>query len=300
MPLRIQTDLGFDYTPLRCETLDKTVEAVASGRADAFVYMASVMRYYNQARGQGDVFRSIEPPLTVSKISIAFVEFQSPLQAMLSRGVEESRQEGAACWIIREWVGPEYRAIGSQILRRIQYIIYGLVLLVVALLLFWLWDIHLTHSVRDKIRALQENERRLSFLFEEIPHIAVKGYNAKREAIFWNRAAEILYGYSKAEALGKKREDLVLQPSRCENAISAFDAWAETGAKIPSGEMIKRHADGQEVAVYSCCFEMRNQHGEREMYVIDIDLSTLKRANEELVSAKEFAERASRANTKLI
>jgi PAS domain S-box-containing protein len=148
--------------------------------------------------------------------------------------------------------------------------------------------------------ALQESEKRLRFLFEEIPHIAVHGYNAGREAIFWNRASEELFKFSKKEALGKKYEDLILPLDRREEMVLAFDNWVKTGVSMASGEMLKRDSNGRLVAVYSSRLATRNQRGEWEMYVIDVDLSELKRASEELVKAKEYAERASRAKSEFL
>jgi PAS domain S-box-containing protein len=148
--------------------------------------------------------------------------------------------------------------------------------------------------------ALQESEKRLRFLFEEIPHIAVQGYNIAREAIFWNRASEELYNYSKKEVLGRKMEDLVLPLDRREEMVNEFENWVKTGTPIPSGEMMKRTADGTPVAVYSSRLATRNQRGEWEMYVIDVDLSELKHASEELVQAKEYAERANRAKSEFL
>jgi PAS domain S-box-containing protein len=148
--------------------------------------------------------------------------------------------------------------------------------------------------------ALQESEKRLRFLFEEIPHIAVQGYNTAREVIFWNRASEELYKYSKKDVLGRKMEDLVLSADRREEMVTAFDNWVKTGTPIPSGEMLKSTADGRQVAVYSSRLATRNHRGEWDLYVIDVDLSELKRASEELVKAKESAERASRAKSEFL
>ena len=159
------------------------------------------------------------------------------------------------------------------------------------------------HDITERRRiyeALQESENRLRFLFEEIPHIAVQGYNAAREAIFWNRASEELYKYSKKDVLGKKIEDIVLAADRREEMVKAFDEWVKDGKQIPSGEMLKRTADGQMVAVYSSHLATRNQRGDWEMYVIDVDLSELKRASHELIVAKEYAERASRAKSEFL
>ncbi len=159
------------------------------------------------------------------------------------------------------------------------------------------------HDITERRRiyeALQESEKRLRFLFEEIPHIAVQGYNAAREAIFWNRASEELYKYSKKDVLGKKIEDLVLPPDRRDEMVKTFDNWVKTGTPISSGETLKHTSDGRSVAVYSSHLATRNPRGEWEIYVIDVDLSELKRASEELVKAKEYAERASRAKSEFL
>ncbi len=148
--------------------------------------------------------------------------------------------------------------------------------------------------------ALQESEKRLRFLFEEIPHVAVQGYNTAREVIFWNHASEELYKYSKKDVLGRKMEDIVLTTDRREEMVAAFDNWVKTGVPIPSGEVLKSTADGRQVAVYSSRLATRNHHGEWELYVIDVDLSELKRASEEIVKAKEAAERASRAKSEFL
>ena len=148
--------------------------------------------------------------------------------------------------------------------------------------------------------ALEESERRLRFLFEEIPHIAVQGYNEAHEVLFWNRASELLYGYSRDEAMGKKIEDLVVPPDQRAQIAEAIDHWRETGQPMPAGEMMKCRSDGQLVPVYASRLATKNARGEREMYVVDVDLSELKRASEELVKAKDFAERASRAKSEFL
>ncbi len=148
--------------------------------------------------------------------------------------------------------------------------------------------------------ALQESEKRLQFLFEEIPHIAVQGYGADHEVIFWNRASELLYGYPREEALGKKIETLVIPKACRDEVVVEIDSAVKTGQPSPAGEMTKCRKDGQMVPVYSSRLATFNQRGEREMYAIDIDLSEIKRASQELVKAKEFAERASRAKSEFL
>lgn len=158
-------------------------------------------------------------------------------------------------------------------------------------------DVTESRRVQD---ALQESEKRLRFLFEEIPHIAVQGYNSDHEIIFWNRASELLYDYPREEAVGKKIEDLLAPLGQRDEIAASIDSWVKTGRALPAAEMMKRRSDNRLVSVYSSRLATWNKHGEREMYVIDIDLSEIKHASEELVKAKEYAERASRAKSEFL
>ena len=537
------------YKELPCQSLDEMIDAVFSRRADALLCGDQPLLYYCYAMNYAGRFRKLGSSLNTETIHFATRADQKPLYNFLSKNIEEARQEGVVQWISRNWLGSEYAPIGFQIIRHIRYIVLGVIVLLAAVLLFWIWDIRLArrvlhkteqlrsseerlrtvfqnspdaiyiedekgtvldgnpaacafhemsreeligrnvldlvppecrgdverdfrkwftgdlkryegfilaadgrrvpvevigsplrfegkiavlllvrdmterrrselalkesemryrglieaqsnfiirtdtaglftfvneafcrfvgqtradligtdsrlyiyyddanlpakaaealisrrervvtleyrmrarnrvawvqwediavfdeagrvveiqsvgHDITDRRRiyeALQESEKRLRFLFEEIPHIAVQGYNAAREVMFWNRASEHLYKYSKKDALGKKMEDLVLMEDRREELVKAFDAWIKTGTPIPAGEMMKRTADGRFVTVYSSRLSTRNQRGEWEMYVIDVDLSELKRASEELVVAKEYAERANRAKSEFL
>lgn len=149
-------------------------------------------------------------------------------------------------------------------------------------------------------RALQESEKRLRFLFEEIPHIAVAGCGIGREVFFWNRASERLYGYTREEAIGRKLDDLVIVPEQRDEFVAAMARWVDSGELPPAGEVLKHRSDGERVVVHSTRLSTENADGEREMYVVDVNLSELKRAHRELVEAKQSAERANRAKSEFL
>ena len=60
--------------------------------------------------------------------------------------------------------------------------------------------------------ALDQSERRLTTIFNQVPSIAVQGYDRQRRVIYWNQASEELYGYTRAQALGRKLEELIIPP----------------------------------------------------------------------------------------
>lgn len=75
---------------------------------------------------------------------------------------------------------------------------------------------------------------------------------------YWNRAAEALYGWSAAEALGQSIFDLVpgeekLAAEHVLAALSASDSW--------TGEILGRHRDGRRIAISATLSAVRDGAG---------------------------------------
>ena len=130
--------------------------------------------------------------------------------------------------------------------------------------------------------ALRESERRFRSLFEEIPEIAVQGYDEQRRLVFWNSASERLYGYTEAEALGCLLEDLIIPPAVRADVIALHKAWLDDGVAIPAAELDLMRKDGSLVPVFSSHALLTRPDGGREMYCVDIDLSPLREAETRL------------------
>jgi two-component system sensor histidine kinase/response regulator len=130
--------------------------------------------------------------------------------------------------------------------------------------------------------ALRESERRFRSLFEEIPGIAVQGYDESRRVVFWNAASERLYGYSEAEALGCALEELIIPPAVRDDVVALHAAWLEKGEMIPAGELDLQRKDGSLVPVFSSHAMLSRPDGQREMYCVDIDMTPLRKAEARL------------------
>lgn len=162
----------------------------------------------------------------------------------------------------------------------------------------YLYDV----TERKKIdTALSESEERFRKLFENAEAISVQGYNKDREVIYWNRASEVLYGYPKEEALGRKLEELIIPEPMRKGVVEGVNNWYENGVEIPPGELDLMRAGGDPVTVYSSHVKLTNSRtGEPEMYCIDIDLTDRKQAENRIRYANRAQQLISEISTEFI
>jgi len=115
-------------------------------------------------------------------------------------------------------------------------------------------------------------------LFDAVHAVSVQGYDEERRVIYWNAGSELLYGYTKEEASGKKLEDLIIPEPMRDGVISAHASWVTQGTEIPASEMTLRHKNGNDIDVFSSHVLFTNLYNNKQMYCIDIDLADVKHA----------------------
>jgi PAS domain S-box-containing protein len=140
---------------------------------------------------------------------------------------------------------------------------------------------NLEKKVEQRTAELSASEQRFRHLVNDLPKIAVQGYDSERKVIYWNNTSEKLYGYSKEEALGRKIEELIIPDKMKEDIVHAVQKWQNQDIAIEASELILRNKDGGDVPVYSSHVMLTSFEGEKTMYCIDIDLAELKLAQAE-------------------
>jgi len=126
-----------------------------------------------------------------------------------------------------------------------------------------------------------ENDQRFKQLFDNTEGISVQGYNHKRQVTYWNRASEIIYGYSAEQAMGKKLEALIIPEEMHTLVIEGINIWIDGGPAIPALELTLKRADGSPVTVFSNHYLFKKTNEQTELYCVDIDLTALKSAEKE-------------------
>ena len=146
-------------------------------------------------------------------------------------------------------------------------------------------------TVFTDITERKQAERRLTeqALMLASANDAIIGYDTDYHVMFWNRSAEVMYGYSEAEALGRASTDLfhpVYVGATREQMVEriAADGHAEV-------ESLRTTRDGRQLSVEAHVIVLRDEQGLTTGYVsVDRDITERKRAEAELREAKETLE----------
>jgi PAS domain S-box-containing protein len=149
-------------------------------------------------------------------------------------------------------------------------------------------------------KSLRQSEARFRTLFDQVPAIAVQGYDQDRKVIYWNTASEALYGYTAQEVMGRPLEGLIIPPPMRPGVVEHIRAWVEDGVAIPSGELELMRKDGSSVPVFSCHVMQNAGDSRKELYCLDVDLTELHAAKRELTRARDAAEAANKAKSEFL
>ncbi|MDA3943055.1 MAG: PAS domain S-box protein [Bacteroidetes bacterium] len=114
------------------------------------------------------------------------------------------------------------------------------------------------------------------------------------KVIYWNKAAEKIYGWSTAEAIGESIMDII-QPSEEQaidnmNTLSAGKTWV--------GEFDVKRKDGSSFPAFGTNTPILDSNGKLNGFIgISSDITERKKAELELIEAKEGAEESDRLKT---
>ncbi|MFW6275424.1 MAG: PAS domain S-box protein [bacterium] len=122
-------------------------------------------------------------------------------------------------------------------------------------------------------QEISQSEKRFKGLVYNVEGISVQGYYKDGTVFFWNKASEILYGYTEQEALGKNMLDLIIPSEMKEQVKLRLKSIENKRSDFPSSEeLFLKDKFGRPIHVFSNHTLLINQNHEPEFFCIDIDL----------------------------
>lgn len=128
----------------------------------------------------------------------------------------------------------------------------------------------------------EENEQRFRELLDQMPTIAIQGFDTSRRINYWNRQSEKLYGYSATEAKGKRIDELMLPKEDRKRFKSGLANWLHHNEAMPPQEHEVITKTGRIVPVHSARVLLGQTTSSPQFYTIDFDLSLQKSAEAKL------------------
>lgn len=129
---------------------------------------------------------------------------------------------------------------------------------------------------------------RFEAIFQSNPMVAIQGVAWDGTILHWNHASETLYGYSAAEAIGRKRQDLILTAEAAAAFETDLQAMREKPLPVVGVERKMRSRDGRERFVFSAKFPLMHQGKTEEIFCLDVDITERRQLEDQLRHAQKM------------
>ncbi|MCX7908103.1 MAG: PAS domain S-box protein [Ignavibacteria bacterium] len=134
-------------------------------------------------------------------------------------------------------------------------------------------------DITEKLRLEEENRIRnlqLESTLENTPNVAIQFYNIKGEVLYWNKASETVYGWTKDEALGKTLDQLMLTKEETAKFLSVLQEVYSTGNPVGPNEWKVKRKDGSEAWILSSIFAIPSKVNEKIIVCANVDITERK------------------------
>ncbi|UCG52853.1 MAG: PAS domain S-box protein [Candidatus Latescibacterota bacterium] len=135
--------------------------------------------------------------------------------------------------------------------------------------------------------AVKESEGRLNAIISSTPNLAIEGYDLEGRVLFWNKAAEQIFGWSSEEAVGKTLDQLILDKDATEEFTEALRDVSRTNEPMGPSEWTFTRKNGEPGTAFSTIFAIPFGEKRKEFICMDVDITDRKRAERALRESEE-------------
>ena len=136
-------------------------------------------------------------------------------------------------------------------------------------------------------------------LLEKIPHVAIQWFDQNGRVLFWNRASESFYGYSRIHAIGQTLDKLIYTQDQQAHFMSQL-LRAASGLVVGPERKDVFHRDGSARTVLTSLYAMQFRDGETFFAGVDVDISREQRVSAALQRMANFDALTSLPNRALL
>ncbi|WP_462273248.1 PAS domain-containing sensor histidine kinase [Methanohalophilus sp.] len=158
----------------------------------------------------------------------------------------------------------------------------------------------LSKTVKEQEYKIDLSERKFQTFIENVPNVAVQGFNPHYKVQYWNSASEKMYGYQKEEAIGKDMTELVIPAKNRKDFIDIIDTTQKDGNSAKSWETLFLSKNRDEIPVFSSYSAVQVSENNFEIFSMEIDLTERKRMEKDLIDAKKKAEASNDAKSNFL
>ncbi len=210
--------------------IETGLRALATGQCDAYIDNLGAVAYTIDTVGLTNLRIAASTPYTHD---LAFgVRKDWPLLASSLDKALASMTDQEKTEIKNRWLAIKYDAVINW---RIVGPIGAAMFVVIAFVLVW------NRRLRKAVREREHSEQKITAMGEAMPDALVM-IDGKGKVLFWNQAAETLFGYTAAEAMGMDFHAISVPPELREKAHAGVRQFGATGQGAVFGATIESTA----------------------------------------------------------
>ncbi|MBI1907336.1 MAG: PAS domain S-box protein [Rhodocyclales bacterium] len=131
----------------------------------------------------------------------------------------------------------------------------------------------MSHAIRQREAGIANSEARLRAMLDASTGLSIKWLDRSGHIVYWNPGSEHMYGYSAAEALGRKLDALTWAPGQDVSLADLLQRLDQIGGTLGPIEIAVINRADQPGHVLTTLFALPDDGGERMLVSIDVDIT---------------------------